>query len=122
LDLHVEEGRMIVRPWPIGLESTDPKIARALQEPSYFEFVEVPLEKALRKLAVRHHVKIVLDLPKDVEADITPDTPITLFSDDVEGYLTDTTLRGAFYRLLVPLQLAVELRDGVFCVVEDVGH
>jgi len=82
--------------------------------------VDVPLKKVLKTLASKHRVKIVLDLPANT--DVPPDTPITVFSDDVEGYLADTTLRGAFYRILVPLQLAVELRDGVFCVVEDVGH
>jgi hypothetical protein len=87
------------------------EVETSLRHSDRFYFIDFPLRRALRKLADRHAVKIIWNVPDEGGYGITPSTRITLD-------LNDYTLRGTLRRLLEPLRLTFEVRDHAIWVVE----
>ena len=106
----VRQGRLLVRAWPAGPLPGDEKIEQVLREPARIDFEGVTLETALRMLANRHDIKIAVDLPEGPESVAIRSGVIVL---SLEGW----TLRGGLRRLLAPVRLTFENRDGALRVI-----
>jgi hypothetical protein len=106
----VRQGRLLVRAWPAGPLPRDEKIEQVLREPARIDFEGVTLETALRMLANRHDIKIAVDLPEGPESVAIRSGVIVL---SLEGW----TLRGGLRRLLAPVRLTFENRNGALRVI-----
>jgi hypothetical protein len=85
------------------------KFMRVLEEPTEFEFNELPLSDVVSYLKSRHHVEIQLDTKVLEEASIGVDTPVT-------RTLRGITLRAALRLMLGALDLTYVIKDEVLLI------
>jgi RNA polymerase sigma factor (sigma-70 family) len=80
-----------------------------LKSPVTVNFKNHPLERAIQDLSSYTGVNIILDPVKITEAEVRPDTPVTLTAKEI-------TLRAALKSMLRPLQLNYQVVDDVVIV------
>ena len=85
------------------------KIKAALNEPTTFGFVEVPLEDVVDNLKRRHKIEIRIDTKSSNDVGIGTDTPVTIS-------LKGISLRAALRLMLGPLGLTYIIRDDVLLI------
>ncbi len=87
---------------------------RALDEPTQFEFNDLPLHDVVLYLKDRHHIEIQIDTKVLEEASIGVDTPVT-------RNLQGTTLRSALRLTLGAMDLTYVIKDEVLLITTTVA-
>jgi hypothetical protein len=106
----VKQGRLLVRAWPGSPQPRDERIERILREPVRIDLEGVAVETALRMLANRHDLKIAVDVPEGPVA-------LALRTGEMGGLPVGLTVRATLRRLLEPVRLTVEIREGALRVI-----
>ena len=85
------------------------KIMKALEEPTEFEFNEIPLKDVVAYLKDRHHIEIQLATKVLEEASIGTETPVT-------RNLQSVSLRSALRLMLGAMDLTYVVKDEVLLI------
>ena len=100
---------------PRDLKPTKPPVRgrskplEAMQQVAGCDFLEIPLEDAVKFLATQHKIEIVLDERALADEGIPPDCPVTL-------KLGPVPLKSTLALLLRPFDLNWTIRDGVLVI------
>ncbi|MBI5758865.1 MAG: hypothetical protein HZA46_10145 [Planctomycetales bacterium] len=91
------------KPIATPTDTVESKLEQALLQKTQFEFSEVPLNEAVRRLAEQHKLPFRIDEQKLLDEGVQVEQPMTMS-------VSDITLRSALNLLLKPLQLTYVIK------------